>query len=251
LRRRALGGSSFCVAISQFTRDIALREFPNLKDVRVCLLGLPPWEQPTGPVPEAPPAFKGRKVLLIVARMPAEISKGHRMLLESLCEVRRCVPNVLLCVAGRGSDEPALRAHARRLGVEDLVHWAGYVPEDELIRYFANCDAFVMPSDAEGFGLVYLMAMAWRKACVGGAKGAAREIIVPGETGFLVEKDDVDSLTRHIRRLLTNDADRLALGDAGRRRVEQVFTHSQFRERLVQALLGQPPIPEAEAEYEK
>ena len=182
-------------------------------------------------------------MLLIVARMPAGISKGHRMLLESLREVRRCVPNVLLCVAGRGDDEPALRAHATRLGVEDLVHWAGYVPDDELIRYVANCDAFIMPSDAEGFGLVYPMAMAWRKACVGGAHGAAREIIVPGETGFLVEKDDVAALTRHIRHLLTNDADRLALGAAGQRRVEAVFIHGRFRERLVRALWDDPPVP--------
>jgi glycosyltransferase involved in cell wall biosynthesis len=235
-RKRALLGANFSIAISDFTRSVVQREFPGIKNVRTCLLGLPfDTFLPPGEI-QTPREFQGRRVLLIVARMPKGISKGHRLLFSALRIVRIKVPNVLLCVVGRGDDETSLREYAMKCGVTDLVHWAGFVPDEDLPGYIMNSEIFVMPSDAEGFGLVYLIAMAYKKPCIGGANGAGPEIIEHGKTGFLVQRDDVSELANKITELLCNDTLRLAFGEAGYSRFNSMFTYNVFSQRLFEIL---------------
>lgn len=242
-RKRALLGANFSIAISDFTRSVVQREFPGIKNVRTCLLGLP-FDKflPPGEI-QTPREFQGRRVLLIVARMPKGISKGHRLLFSALRIVRIKVPNVLLCVVGQGDDETSLREYALKCGVTDLVHWAGFVPDEDLPGYIMNSEIFVMPSDAEGFGIVYLIAMAYKKPCIGGTNGAAGEIIEHLKTGFVVRRDAVEELAQYIIELLSNDSMRVAFGEAGYWRLNSMFTYKHFSQRLFHSLgLTQPYI---------
>jgi glycosyltransferase involved in cell wall biosynthesis len=99
-----------------------------------------------------------------------------------------------------------------------------------------------MPSAREGFGLVYLEAMRAGRACVGSTMDAAGDVIVDGETGLLVDRDDRDALGVALGALLADGDRRAAMGAAGRRRYLAEFTAdhfaTRFRELLVRPLGG-------------
>jgi glycosyltransferase involved in cell wall biosynthesis len=94
--------------------------------------------------------------------------------------------------------------------------------------------AFAMPSRAEGFGVVYLEAMSHRLPCIGSIHDGAREIIVDGETGFLVHQDDTDALAAKITLLLTDAALRERMGVNSLERWRNCFSFERFERRMLQ-----------------
>ena len=88
-----------------------------------------------------------------------------------------------------------------------------------------------MPSRDEGFGLVFLEAMRAARSCIG-CRGSASEIIVDGETGWIVEPADRAQLTNALIEMLRDPARSAAMGVRGRERYLQHFTEEQFRRRL-------------------
>jgi glycosyltransferase involved in cell wall biosynthesis len=101
---------------------------------------------------------------------------------------------------------------------------------------------FAMPSAREGFGLVYLEAMRAGRPCIGSTSDAAGDIIVQGETGFLVDRADGPALSGAIVSLLTDGARRAAMGEAGRKRFEAHFTADRFAARFRDILDTNPMI---------
>ncbi|HVC19329.1 MAG TPA: glycosyltransferase, partial [Vicinamibacterales bacterium] len=114
-------------------------------------------------------------------------------------------------------------------------HFPGRVSRADLDQLYADCDLFVMPSAREGFGLVFLDAMAAGRPCIGAA-GAAAEIIVPGVTGLLVAPHDGPGLLEAIVSLLHDPARRRLMGEAGARAVAAQFTEAAFHRRAAVAL---------------
>jgi glycosyltransferase involved in cell wall biosynthesis len=99
-----------------------------------------------------------------------------------------------------------------------------------------------MPSRGEGFGLVYLEAMAFGKPCVASLDDAAPEVVLDEETGLLVRYADREGLLYALSRLLESEKLRTKLGRAGRERVKATFTERHFGERIWRALdLDRPP----------
>jgi phosphatidylinositol alpha-1,6-mannosyltransferase len=105
-----------------------------------------------------------------------------------------------------------------------------------------------MPSRNEGFGLVYLEAMAHGLPCVGSDEDAAREIIVDGETGYLVKQSDQAALRDRLIGLLTDATLRRTLGLGGRARLAREFSYDRFSSRLGTALDAAFGMPARRAE---
>ncbi len=93
-----------------------------------------------------------------------------------------------------------------------------------------------MPSRQEGFGLVYLEAMAAGLPCLASTCDAAGEVVVDGETGLLVDPADQAAIVAAITRLLGDQAFREKLGRQGRKRFEECFTEEHFHQRMWQLL---------------
>ena len=91
-----------------------------------------------------------------------------------------------------------MEAKARRLGVADRVVFAGYIPDREKADHYRLADAFVMPGRGEGFGIVYLEAMACGIPVVASSADASQEAVRSGELGVVVDPDDIDSVKRGI-----------------------------------------------------
>jgi len=242
-RRLPLLASRAIVAISHFTAERLARAncIPPAK-VRVlhnCLDPILDGNQPSHPPPASP-----EPIILTVSRLSRlESSKGHTAILRALPEIARAIPGVLYEVVGDGDLRPDLERLADELGVTDHVHFAGHVTDDALAGYYARCSVFAMPSKWEGFGFVFLEAMAHGKPVVAGAVDAGPEVIgTDGKAGVLVEPDDINALSAVLVQLLEDRRLREQLGRSGRQRVRSLFGYERFRAELLSLVVRPQPM---------
>ena len=225
-----LAGAAVRISNSAFTAARAREANPSLGPIDVCPLAL-------GTIPRSPGLARVPSRVLIVGRLsPSERYKGHDELIEAWPEVRRRIADATLVIAGDGDDRPRLEALARAAGVEESVQFTGFLTREALDEEYARASLFAMPSRGEGFGLVYLEAMAHGLPCLGSTVDAAQEVIVHGQTGVLVDPDDRAVLVSHLVDLLGNPDVLRIMGHAGRARLHEHFTYETFRRRLVTVL---------------
>ena len=175
-------------------------------------------------------------VILTVGRMQRR--KGQDMVIKALPRIKEKFPAVKYIIVGTGEESRYLRTLAHNFGVADVVIFAGRVPDEDLPAYYSTCDVFVMPNreidgDIEGFGMVYLEANAARKPVIGGISGGTGDAIVHGVTGLRVDGTDVKAITDSVISLLKNHAEAKAMGEAGRRRVEEEFKWESVAKRTI------------------
>jgi glycosyltransferase involved in cell wall biosynthesis len=148
----------------------------------------------------------GRTVLMTLSRLPVqEKRKGHDEVLEMLPDLVEERPDLAYLICGDGDDRPRLEAKTRRLGLSDRVVFAGYVPESEKVDHYRLADAFVMPGRTEGFGIVYLEALACGIPVVASSADASQEAVRGGELGVVVDPDDPADLKRGILEALAEE----------------------------------------------
>jgi phosphatidylinositol alpha-1,6-mannosyltransferase len=171
-----------------------------------------------------------------VSRLVAR--KGQDVLIRSMREVQRRVGEAALVLVGGGPREAALRRLAQNAPSRSVV-FAGEVPEDELPSYYALGDVFAMPCrtrlggmEVEGWGNVFIEAAACGRPVVVGDSGGARETLVHGETGLLVDGRSVAGVADAVATLLEDPAYARRLGKAGRARVEAAHTWAGAADRL-------------------
>jgi glycosyltransferase involved in cell wall biosynthesis len=187
-------------------------------------------------LPAAPTPFVHTRLLSISRLNATETDKGIDQVILALPNVRRRIPDVNYIVIGDGADRQRLERLATTVGVQDIVQFVGRVPDQQLYAYLSGTDLFVLPSRKEGFGIVFIEAMACGKAVIAGAHGGSPEVIVNGETGILVRHGDQVALASAITSLLQDDQKRQAMGDAGRRRIASVYSYNHFRLRVQETL---------------
>jgi phosphatidylinositol alpha-1,6-mannosyltransferase len=236
-RRQVLRDARVRIAISPHTARRVAAAHPDLPGIETCLLGLLPDDEHPDRVPADVRVDYGPHAVVIVGRMAGtERYKGHDQLLLAWPRVLAEVPDASLVMVGRGDDVDRLRAKAAALSLGRNVHFTGFLPDVAVRGILRNAAAFAMPSRGEGFGLVYLQAMRAGIPCVGSRDDAAADVIIDGETGLLVPRQDPEAITGALLRLLTDESMRRRLGEAGRRRFENTFTYPRFRARLASVL---------------
>jgi len=178
--------------------------------------------------------------VLIVARMHrGEPGKGHAALLDAWPRVRSFSPNARLWVVGDGTARADLELRASELGTCG-VEFLGRISDDELSSLYRRASAFAMPSQQEGFGLVYAEAMWHGLPCIGSSADAAKEVIRSGETGIIVPYGDSTALADALIRLLVDSDLRESMGARARIEAESRFGFPRFRGQLLSALGIEP-----------
>lgn len=206
LKRWAAERSHLVTAVSRHTRRLylawansaleAAKVLPNTVDERFS----------PGPEPEAMidrHRLRGKKVLLTVSRLAAsERYKGHDRVIQAVSELRDIHPDLVYVVAGDGDDRPRLEKIADELSVAEQVRFIGYVPDTEMPNLYRAADVFVMPSTGEGFGIVFLQALASGVPVIGGGSDGSRDPLRDGADGHLVSANDPAALRAAISSLL-------------------------------------------------
>jgi phosphatidylinositol alpha-1,6-mannosyltransferase len=170
--------------------------------------------------------------------LSAERYKGHDQLLEAWPAVLARVPNARLVVVGDGDDVVRLQEKAAALRLSPNVVFTGFLSNTDLLLRYRQAAVFAMPSRSEGFGLVYLEAMAHRLPCIGSSHDAAGEVIEDGSTGYLVSQSDTTTLAARIVSLLEDEGLRRAMGERGHARLLRAYTYERFRDRFLPAILS-------------
>jgi phosphatidylinositol alpha-1,6-mannosyltransferase len=237
MRRWSLHRAAGVLAPSAFTSGklIEIQKIPSSKVHRV------PW--PLSPeflrlaaspqklsVPRNFP--RGRVVLTVGRWMASERYKGADELIRAIARLQSRIADLHLVVVGTGDDLPRLRQLTAELHVEDLVCFLETLSNEEVAACYANADLFALPSTGEGFGFVFLEAMAFAKPVVGLACGGAIDVIQHERNGLLISPDHTDQLAGNLERLLQDPALSRSLGNAGAERVRSNYSFPVFRNEL-------------------
>jgi len=169
-------------------------------------------------VDEVPPlsSFSDRITVASVGRLDA--MKGHDVLIRAIAQIE----NVSAFILGDGELRQSLTELTQRLGVSDRVQFLGWV--DNPRDYLAKCDVFAMPSRSEGFPLAMVEAMLAARPVIATRVGSMPEAVIEGETGLLIEKNDVAGLAQALQYLRDRPLERQRLGQQARDKAVGYFT---------------------------
>jgi len=171
-------------------------------------------------VPGARPV-PGADRLLFVGRL--RLRKGLEVLLEALAVAGSEPSPPRLMVVGDGEHRQRLESVCRRLGLTKRVEFVGRCDGAEVHRLLSRARALVVPSIYEGMPLVILEAMSCSCPVVASAVSGIPEVVIDGETGWLVPAEDVDSLARAVGAVWSDPEEARRRGRAGARRLEEEF----------------------------
>jgi glycosyltransferase involved in cell wall biosynthesis len=138
---------------------------------------------------------------------------------------------VELRLAGEGPERARLEAHARQLGIENAVHFHGWLEHEALPAFLRELDIFILPSLYEGFGVSATEASASELPVVASKVYGIPDVVKDGTTGLLVPPKDAAALADAIGRLVEDEPLRRRMGAAGR---DFIATHYDWRENMRQ-----------------
>jgi phosphatidyl-myo-inositol dimannoside synthase len=170
-------------------------------------------------------------VLMTVARLwSGDIYKGVDVTIRALPQILTHFPNVKYLVVGRGDDQPRLAKLAADLGIADRVIFAGFVPTAALVNHYRLADLYVMPSQ-EGFGIVYLEAMACGVPVLAGDADGSADPLQDGQLGWQVPHRDADATAAACLTILQEISQR-ERGEAYDRRCDPLWLRQQTLEQF-------------------
>lgn len=196
-------------AISEITRQRFLAWAPAAEG-RVDLLPNAIHAEQYGEGPRCPDlarrlGLEDRTVIMTFGRLVSrERAKGFDEVLQVLPDLTRDVPDIAYVIAGDGDYRPELERRVAQLGLGDRVVFTGMVAEAEKPALYRLADVYVMPSRGEGFGFVFLEAMACGVPVVASSLDGSRDAVRNGELGRMVDPDQAGELRRAILEALSD-----------------------------------------------
>jgi glycosyltransferase involved in cell wall biosynthesis len=238
--RRNTARADLVMVTSRYCAEVAQRAYGVPPD-RIAVvpepIDLEAWNVEFRRAPRAP---RTRPVVLSVARMYPR--KRLVDLVRAARDLRARIPDVQIRIVGHGPEHAALVALHGELELGDAVVLLGDVSRARLAEEYVNADVFCLPSVQEGFGIVFLEAMAAGLPVVACRAAAVPEVVHEGATGLLVPPRDPAALAHALADLVRDRARAKTLGEEGRRRVAGL-TPARVAGRFIEAVesLGKTP----------
>ncbi|HEY9850403.1 MAG TPA: glycosyltransferase [Leptolyngbyaceae cyanobacterium] len=236
----ALQNADLIISVSGYTRDRLLKE-QNLDPRKVVLLPNT-FDSSRFHIACKPEYLLKRygltldnNIILTVARLDkSDGYKGYDQIIQALPEIRQQVPHVRYILVGKGNDRPRIEYLIAQLGLADCVTLTGFIPDEELNDHYNLCDVFAMPSKGEGFGIVYLEALACGKPTLGGNQDGAIDALCHGELGALVDPDNIGEIARTIGQILqhTYPNPLLYQPEMLRNKIKEIYGFEKFQQNL-------------------
>ena len=239
LQRKALQEAAEIWTISRYSRDRlcdANQINPDTVKILPCVVDgdlFTPAPKPLQLVEKY--GLNDAKVLMTVARLwSGDIYKGVDVTIRALPKIVEVFPEVKYLVIGRGDDRPRLEQLTKDLEVSDRVIFAGFVPTEELVDHYRVADAYIMPSQ-EGFGIVYLEAMACGIPVLSGDADGSADPLQDGDLGWQVPHRDPDAVATACLEILQGN-DKRCNGNWLREQALAKFSKKALSKRLQELL---------------
>jgi phosphatidylinositol alpha-1,6-mannosyltransferase len=234
LQRLALGGVNRLVLNTRFVAETLDARGITHAPVTVVppsvpdswLAGIEPRTTPTG-----------EAVVLTVSRLEQnDREKGVDRLIEAFPAVLKRVPGATLRIVGDGTDRERLEQLVTSLALQERVRFLGAVDDTALKRAYASSDVFALPSLQEGFGIVYLEAMAHGLPCVIASDTAPAEVVEVGVTGLAIDHHSAEELADAIATLLTDQECWRRMNRAAVERFQRSYRETAYSQGIQSAL---------------
>ncbi|MEO9145242.1 MAG: asparagine synthase (glutamine-hydrolyzing) [Ginsengibacter sp.] len=211
LRKKMLFKCDRILSVSKYTKDVVVRlnGFPeeNISVLNNCLD--PFLEDPVQK--EKDPKLLKRyhlnnedKILMTLTRLAArERYKGYDIVIESLKKLHETNEHIKYLIVGKYDEEEKLRLDSiiSKAGLQQDVIFTGFVDDEELAGHFNIADIYIMPSEKEGFGIVFIEAMYYNKPVIAGNKDGSTDALLNGDLGLLVNPESIEEVTAAIRKV--------------------------------------------------
>lgn len=241
LKLLGLKYSNKILSISRFTKNKILKQLTDYAEKNIFILPCTFDHDKFTPKPK--PEYlmerwkinKDTRILLTVARLSkTEKYKGYDKVIMAMKEIVKEIPDVKYILGGSGDDIYRIKSLIKECGLEGKVILTGFIPDEELCDYYNLCDVFVMPSKKEGFGIVFLEALACGKPVICGSKDGSIDAVCNGELGILVDPDNTGEITSAIMKILKgNNVDKRFFDrEYLRKRVIEVYGFDRFKEKV-------------------
>jgi glycosyltransferase involved in cell wall biosynthesis len=223
------------ICVSEAVRQVVLdREGIRASRVHVVNNGVDPRQEPSGKQSETKRELgleEGNLVVGMVANYNRPV-KGVARFLDAIPAIVAAVPSARFLFVGGGNEEQSLRDKAKYLAIEPYLVFAGY--RKDIHRYYEIMDISVLTSLSEGLSLTLLESMGYGIPIVATRVGGNPEVVVEGETGYLVPVGDTSALADRIVRLLKIPELRRRMGEEGRSRGERKFRMGNVADRYLE-----------------
>ena len=176
--------------------------------------------------------ISNKKVIFTLSRISEKDKhKGHDIVIGALPRVIPEIPNVVYILGGSGDGMRGVKQLVKDNNVEDRVILPGFITDEELVDYYNLCDVFVMPSKKEGFGIVFLEALACGKPVIAGNQDGSRDPLLNGELGILIDPDSVNETAKAIIKVLSGKSPQNLLdGRLLREKMLSAYGFDKFKE---------------------
>lgn len=234
-QRQALAKADSIWTISRYSRDLLCesnRIEPQRVEILPCVVDGDRFTQGEKSLTLIEKyGMQNSSVLMTVARLwSGDIYKGVDVTIRALPQILLTYPDVKYLVIGRGDDQTRLEALAKELGVADRVIFAGFVPKADLVDHYRLAKAYVMPS-REGFGIVYLEAMACGIPVIAGSGDGSADPLQDGLVGWQVPYRDPRAVATACGEILQGQDPRCQ-GEWLRERTLEKFGKVALRDKL-------------------
>lgn len=182
-------------------------------------------------IQQKPQIYSGEKIILSVGQLIER--KGHEYLIKAINQIKYKYPDIRCIIIGSGICLRNLEDLINKLGLNNIVELYGQRPHEEVLNTMSWCDVFVLPSWDEPFGTVYSEAMSYSKPIIACEGEGISEVVKDGVQGLLVRKQNVESLTDALKKILSDEKLASSLGRQGRVLVENELNWDRIATQLI------------------
>lgn len=223
------------IYISNYIKDLYEQEYPILKIKNTTII----YNGPVNIVKAVKPLAARTKIVVIGGLCER---KNSMVLIEAMNYIvnfhRR--KEIILYIIGDTCYRDKYELKIREYGIEDNVVLVGYTKQ--ISQYLDDCAVYVHPATTEGFGIAVVEAMHMHCPCIVADKGALPELIVDGESGYVIDAYDYKQWAEKIIYLTDNIGERIQMGENAQQRANELFSLPSFvdnHDALYEALLNQ------------
>ncbi len=247
IKKWIVNNSDHILSVSNFTKDQLIKRY-NLPSDRISIF--PNTIDPYFQYPDSfvqPDYLKRRyniatdqKVIFTLTRLShTEKYKGYDQVIECLPQLQKSIPNIRYVIAGKADaiEQERVNALIEKHQLQNVVTLAGFINDEEIVDHYLMADLFIMPSQKEGFGIVFIEAMSCGLPVIAGNKDGSVDALKNGELGTLVDPDDRDEILSELKTCLKRDIKNDVKFKATlQKKVVQAFGFSVFKGNLAKQI---------------